>query len=248
MKWLDKLLDHALERRLRKSQEPLGGWQPKQVACWTCRISHHLPSNIRQALASAEGFFSRHEGHEVNWHEAPGIAGLWTPNADVKTSYGSNITITMDLITLASSTTFIAGRESTQIDNTTNLFMDNLCQGKFMVGTTPTLPCELRVYLWGADASLATTAIDVLDGTDSAETLTNTTVLNTLLLAKAVSILVNTSDLTYNILPFSVGLLFGGMLPKFWGIYATHNMTAALRTNAGNTNSFTYHGVFYTVI
>ena len=248
MKWLDDLLDKAIERRIRKSQAPLGGWQPKAIGCWTCKISHQLPPNIRQALASAEGFFTRHEGHAVNWHEAHGLAGLWTPNADIKIAYGSNTTITMDLTTLASSATFVAGRESTQIDNTTNLFVDDLCQGKFIVGTTPTLPCEMRIYIWGADTSLATTAIDVLDGTDSVETLTNTTVLGTLLLAKAVSILVATSTITYNILPFSVGLLFGGMLPKFWGIYATHNMTAALATSAGNTNVFAYHGVFYTVI
>jgi len=247
MGWLNALLDKALERRIRKSAAPLGGWKPKQVACWTCKISHTLPQDIRQALASAEGFFSRHEGHQTNWFEAPGLAGLWTPNADVKQANGSNTAITMDLTTLGSSSTYIAGRESSQVDNTANLFTGALVQGKFIVGTTPTLPCELRVYLWGADTSLATTPIDVLDGTDSAETLTNTTVLSTLLLAWVRSILVNTSNLTYNVLPFDISLFFGAM-PKFWGLFVAHNMTAALKTDAGNTNSFSYHGVYNTVI
>ena len=164
----------------------------------------------------------------------------------ITTTYSANTAITMDLSALASSSTFLAGRESTQIDNTSNLFIDAIVQGKFLVGTTPTLPCELRVYVWGADTSLGTTAIDTLDGTDSAETLTNTTVLGTLRLGAVVGILVNTSDLTYRVLPFSVAQLFGGILPKFWGLFGTHNMTAALKTDAGNTNSFSYNGITYT--
>jgi hypothetical protein len=168
--------------------------------------------------------------------------------AIVNIAYSANTTITMDLSALAASSTFVAGRESTQVDNTTNLYVDALVSGRFIVGTTPTLPCQLNVYVWGADTSLATTAIDVLDGTDSAETLTNTTVLtNALRLGASCPVLVNTSNTTYDIAPFSVAQLFGGILPKFWGLYVAHNMTAALKTDAGNTNSFRFNGITYTV-
>lgn len=168
--------------------------------------------------------------------------------AAVNIAYSANTTITMDLTALGASTTFIAGRESTQVDNTTNLYVDALVSGRFIVGTTPTLPCQLNVYVWGADTSLATTAIDVLDGTDSAETLTNTTVLtNALRLGASCPILVNTSNITYDIAPFSVAQLFGGIMPKFWGLFVSHNHTAALKTDAGNTNSFRFNGVTYTV-
>ena len=153
----------------------------------------------------------------------------------------------MDLTSLAASATFIAGRESTQIDNTSTKYVDALVYGRFVVGTTPTLPCQLNVYLWGQDVSLATTAIDVLDGTDSAESLTNTTVLNSALqLARSSAILVNTSNLTYDILPFTVAQYFGGVMPPFWGLYVAHNMTAALKTDAANTNGFRFHGITYT--
>lgn len=168
--------------------------------------------------------------------------------ATVNIAYSSNTTITMDLSALGSSSTFVAGRESTQVDNTSNLYVDAIVSGRFIVGTTPTLPCQLNVYVWGADTSLATTAIDVLDGTDSAETLTNTTVLtNALKLGASCPILVNTSNTTYDIAPFSVAQLFGGIMPKFWGLYVSHNQTAALKTDAGNTNSFRFNGVTYTV-
>ena len=162
-------------------------------------------------------------------------------------AYSANTPITMDLSALGTSATFVAGRESNEIDNTSNKYVDALVRGSIIVGTTPTLPCQLNVYVWGADTSLATTPIDVLDGVDSAETLTNTTVLtNALVLAKAASILVNTSNLTYYLSPFSVAALFGGIMPKFWGLFVAHNMTAALKTDAGNTNSFSFNGITYT--
>lgn len=162
-------------------------------------------------------------------------------------TYGGPTTITMDLSALGASSTFVAGRESTQVDNSSNQYMDALVLGRIIVGTTPTLPCQLNVYLWGADVSLGTTPIDVLDGTDSAETLTNTTVLtNALVLARFMPILVNTSNITYDFAPFCVAPFFGGVLPKFWGLYVAHNMTAALKTDAGNTNAFRYLGITYT--
>lgn len=168
--------------------------------------------------------------------------------ATVNVAYAGPTTITMDLSALAASSTFVAGRESTQVDNSSTLYDDAIVYGRFIVGTTPTLPCTFNVYVWGADVSLGTTVIDVLDGTDSAETLTNTTVLNSaLVLARSVPILVNTSNITYDISPFSVAQLFGGNMPKFWGLYCAHNMTAALKTDAGNTDEFRFNGITYTV-
>lgn len=153
-------------------------------------------------------------------------------------------TITMDLSALASSSSFIAGRESTQVDNTSTKYLDALIYGRFIVGTTPTLPCTFNLYAWGADVSLATTAIDVLDGTDSAETLTNTTVRDSaLVLVASKQILVNTSNVTYDIAPFGLAQFFGYILPPFWGLFVAHNMTAALKTDAGNTNVFRFHGI-----
>lgn len=165
----------------------------------------------------------------------------------INIAYSSNVVITMDLTALAASASFVAGRESNEIDNTSNKYLDAIVQGRFLVGTTPTLPCQLIVYVWGADTSLASTPMDVLDGTDSAETLTNSTVLGCLRVGAAIQILVNTSDKTYYVLPFSVAQLFGGIMPKFWGLYVAHNMTAALKTDAGNTNAFSYSGITNTV-
>lgn len=163
---------------------------------------------------------------------------------EVKITYGTPTTITIDLSSLASSSTFIAGRESTEIDNTTNKYDDAWVEGTVTVGTTPTADTSIVIFVWGANTSLATTAIDVLDGTDSAETLTNTGILGAL---KVGAIIVNraaTSNVVYNISPFSVASLFGGIMPRYWGLFAAHNTVAAL--NATNANKFQYIGITYT--
>jgi hypothetical protein len=167
--------------------------------------------------------------------------------ATVTPSYSANTAITMDLANLGSSTTFVAGRESSEIDNTTNKYMDCIVSGTISVGTTPTANTTIAVYVWGADTSLATTPIDVLDGTDSAETLTNTGVLNALRFGAAIAVPAATSDVQYPILPFSVASRFGGVMPKFWGLYVSHNTVAALRNTAVNTNSLEFVGVKYDV-
>ncbi len=160
-------------------------------------------------------------------------------------NYSSNTAITMNLANLGSSTTFVAGRESSQIDNTTNKYIDALVSGFISVGTTPTANTTIFVHVWGADTSLATTPIDTLDGTDSAETLSNVGVLNALRVGAAISVPVTTSDFAYPVLPFSVALLFGGVMPKFWGLFVAHNCVSALRNTAVNTNSMEFVGIKY---
>lgn len=162
-------------------------------------------------------------------------------------NYSSNTTITIDLANLGTSSTFLAGRESSQIDNTSNKYMDCLVSGVVSVGTTPTANTAIAVYVYGADTSLATTALDVLDGTDSAETLTNTGILNALRLGATVAVPAATSDVQYIVLPFSVASLFGGVMPKFWGLFVSHNTGVNLRNNAVNTNSFDFVGIKYDV-
>lgn len=167
--------------------------------------------------------------------------------ATATVNYSSNTTITCSVASTASSSTFVAGRESNEIDNTTNKYMDALVQGKVTVGTTPTANTQIGIYVWGADTSLGTTAIDALDGTDSAETLTNTGVLySALKLGAAITVTATTSDVGYNFAPFSVAALFGGVMPKFWGLYVSHNTGVNLNSTGGN-HVFSFNGIRYDV-
>jgi hypothetical protein len=163
------------------------------------------------------------------------------------TTYSANTAITFDLSSLATSSTFVAGRESTQIDNTSTQYIDCIVNVDGITGhasTAPTIGQMIQLYVWGADTSLATTAIDTLDGTDSAETLSHVSVLNSLRLAAAPTVTVATAGLLYYIQPFSVASLFGGVMPKFWGLYVAHNHTGAL--GGSNSGLFSFNGITYT--
>lgn len=167
--------------------------------------------------------------------------------AVVTITYSANTAITFDISSLGTSATFVAGRESTEIDNTSNQYVDCLVNVDGITGhasTAPTIGQEIRLYCWGADTSLATTPIDVLDGADSAETLGHVSVLNSLRLAGITSVSVATAGLLYYIQPFSVAALFGGVMPKFWGLFLSHNHTGALA--AAQSALFSYNGIKYT--
>lgn len=155
--------------------------------------------------------------------------------ATTSVNYSADTTITCSVASLASSATFVAGQESTQVDNTTNKYDDAIVSGKVTVGTTPTANTQINVYVWGSDVSLATRAIDTLDGTDSAETLTNTGVLFSALRPLAViPVISTTSNIGYDFPPSSVASRFGGVLPKFWGLFVAHNTGVSLNSTGGN--------------
>lgn len=164
--------------------------------------------------------------------------------ATATVNYSSNTSITCSVASTASSATFVAGRESNEIDNTTNQYIDAMVRGKVTVGTTPTANTQINVYVWGSDVSLATTAIDTLDGTDSTETLTNTGVLFSALARLAtITVTATTSDIGYDFPPSSVcGALGLQVLPKFWGLYVAHNTGVNLNATGGN-HFFEYVGV-----
>jgi hypothetical protein len=162
-------------------------------------------------------------------------------------SYSANTAITFDISSLGTSSTFVAGRECTQIDNTTDKFMDCLVNVDGITGgaTAPTVGQQIVLYCWGSDTSLGTTPIDTLDGTDSAETLSHASVLNSLRFAGAAVVTVATGSLVYYIQPFSVASLFGGVMPKYWGLYLAHNHTGSLA--AAQSSLFSYNGIKYDV-
>lgn len=163
------------------------------------------------------------------------------------TNYSSNTAINCDLSSLAASSTFIAGRQSAEVDNTSNLYIDALVNidGITGSGSSATVGQLIAIYVYGANTSLATIPIDDLDGTDSAASLTNTMVLNALRFAGAAAATATTASQVYYIQPFSVAPLFGGTLPKFWGVYVTTNLTGGL---AGSmSGKISYNGIKYDV-
>lgn len=160
--------------------------------------------------------------------------------ADIKTKYPStsSTALTISLASLASgaATVFTSGQESTAVDNTTNLDLDALLSGMITTGTSPTASRSINIYVYAniSSSSGTPTYPDVLDGTDSAETFTSANVMNRAIrLAESITI-DNTSNRSYYFGPISVASLFGGSMPKFWGVYVAHDTGVALNATSGN--------------
>ena len=162
-------------------------------------------------------------------------------------TYSANTALAIDLSNLGTSATWVAGQESTEQDNTTNKYIDVIVNVKGITGhasTAPVVGASINVYVWGSQETLGTTAIDTLDGATSGETLAHVAVLNSLRFAGSAVVTVNTAALVYYIMPFSIAQLFGGNMPKFWGLYLAHNHTGALA--AAQSGLFSYNGITYT--
>lgn len=161
-------------------------------------------------------------------------------------NYGAVTALTMDISSLASSGSFLAGYESAQVDNTPDRWDDFLVtiDGITDGATAPVVGQKIEIYVWGSDVSLATTPIDTLDGTAGPVTLGHDSVRQSLSLARAPVVTVATASLKYYAQPFSVAAFFGGNQPTFWGLYLAHNHAGALA--AGQAGLFSYQGIKYT--
>jgi hypothetical protein len=163
-------------------------------------------------------------------------------------TYSTDTAITIDVSALTSSSTGLVGCESNEIDNTTNKYVDAIVTCDGITGhasTAPTVGQLIAVYVWGSDVSLATTAIDTLDGTASGETLASAAFLNGALALAAQSVVTDTTAARkFPIKPFAIAQFFGGNMPKFWGLYVTHSHTGTL--GASQSTMFSFNGITYT--
>ena len=152
--------------------------------------------------------------------------------ADVKSNYPAAADVTITLSSLASDTNLLAGRESTAVDNSSNLYLDYLISGKITAGTSPTTARSIQVWAVGSfDGSIWP---DVFDGTDSTETITSANHKNSVCRFIAEMATDATSDRVYHFGPVSVASAFGGVMPKSFVVFVTHNTAVNLNSTAGN--------------
>lgn len=182
-------------------------------------------------------------GFDDQVYEQAGIGPQWldwSPNANVTMVYLADAALTIDLSGLASSSTLLAGRESSAITNSSN-YLDCRISGSFISGTTPTAPAEHRLY-YVAPQEDTPTWPDVFDGTDSAETITNANIRDSLPLGWS-GTASTASNVTYPIISaLTLAQAFGYMPPAFVAFF-THFHTAALKIDANNTNKLFYQFV-----
>ncbi len=151
--------------------------------------------------------------------------------ADIKTKYAAAASITITLTSLAND----AKRESTELSNTVNLYLDVLVQLKVKTGNSVSGDKALYVYAYGTIEDNMGYSGDAsgLDGAYSGN-LDNTKLIGVISTPAAASSYV--SDM------MSVANAFGGVLPSAWGIIV-HNKTGAVLNGTENNFEKKYGGV-----
>ena len=155
--------------------------------------------------------------------------------------------IAMDLSSLAASSTWTAGVNSTEIQNTQG-YVDVLVTVLPITATATVLNQVMGLYVAGQNTSFATnpiTAAGMIDGAAGACNLVNVSTLNSLRWVASPTVTALTA-ISYVIEPFSIAQLFNGVMPKFWSLYFAHNMDSALP--AGLNNLFSFNGITYSTV
>ena len=226
------------------------------AVCETCRHKHPIDFDPRVGPGGAFGdWLAKHpDPHLVNflW---PGRTAKMEPvlhnykcfldNADVKIAYASSASFTITLASLASDTNLLAGRESTAVANDSNNYLDYMIAGQIRTGTSPTDDRVIQIFGYGATDDTPTYP-DVLDGTDSDETLTSDDIRNACLAVLHETSTNNTSDRDYWFRPVSLAGAFGGLVPTDFGLFVVHNTGVNLNSTGGNHN-LEHTGVYATV-
>lgn len=153
---------------------------------------------------------------------------------DLKEKFGtSNQAMTCTLASLANN----SARETTAIDNSSNLFQEALVAGKVKSGASGVSATGVvNVYAY-ASADNGTNYTEGATGSDAAITLTSPTNLR---LIGVINVVANAT--TYKWGPFPVSPAFGGILPEKWGLVFENKSAAALDSTGGN-HSVYYQGV-----
>ena len=155
---------------------------------------------------------------------------------------GTATALTMDISSLGTSSSLLAGIESVEVAGADVVdYLINVDPITGHASTAPTVGQKIEIWVWGADTTLATTPWDVLDGTSSAETLSHLAAKQAMCNIRNAVVTVATAAKTYPVRPFALSACFGGVIPDFWGLFLTHNHTGALA--ASQAALFSYQTV-----
>ena len=211
------------------------------LICHTCKVRHPVWDEV-QLIKDFVEFCDRHLGHDreifpsINRHSSLGQILSYLPNASVKIAYGTSTAITITLNSLANSAT--AGRESTAVDNTSNLYLgaDVTVILKIATGTPAN---DKASYVWAYYSEDGTNFTSNATGADAAITLQDPTCL------KLIQVIpMPTASLSYPaVFPVDIGM--GGHLTRKWGIVVRDYCGINLDSTG---NSASYSGIYETVV
>lgn len=151
---------------------------------------------------------------------------------NITAGYGTAVDATITLASLASDTNLLIGRQSTEIINTSDLFLDFLVSCKITTGATITAGRSIEV--WAVASIDGTSYLDNFSTTDASRTVSSNE--NKLGLCRLVAqwTPTTTANTTYTSAPVSIASLFGGVCPPKFVLWVVQSTGSALNATAGN--------------
>lgn len=161
---------------------------------------------------------------------------------DILAQQAASAAFTITLTGLATSSSKIAGRESTAVATDTNDYLDYLIGGKITTGTSPTVSKTIDVWVYGATEDDPVYPVNIT-GSDAAASMASENQRNSALKLLHSIVVDSTSDRTYSFGPTGIAQLFGGGLPTDFGVWVVHD--TAVNLNATASNHAIYHTGIY---
>lgn len=207
--------------------------------CHTCRVRHKIEFDHAKGPPPPHVFsdwyvkhphphltefrYPRRRQREMSSTPAHSWDG-YLHNADIKIAYGGTTTPTMTLASLAASSTLLAGRESSAVDNGASVkYLDYLVAGNFKAAASNNQAGNVYVTVVGARDDTPTWP-DVFDGTDSAETVSKQGVFDQICRMLANITADATASQTWYFGPCSLAQRYGGAVPDQFVYFVTHNI------------------------
>ncbi|HEY3910390.1 MAG TPA: hypothetical protein VGM07_10905 [Stellaceae bacterium] len=146
----------------------------------------------------------------------------------LKPSYGTPTAITITTSSLASDANLLAGRQSSIVNNTSDLAVDSVVGGTISApGSAPTAGTFIEVWLFGSWDGGTSFSGGASSGGDANLSLA-TTGTKQLLSRGALIGQTDTTARAYEIGPVSVAQAFGGTMPDHWGVFIVHDLGVTL--------------------
>lgn len=158
---------------------------------------------------------------------------------DIKIKYPatSSTAVTITLASLASDATLVAGRESTVINNTTNLDIDHLISGIITLassGLTITRTVQVWAYSFETISSNTPTLVTPFTGVDSNRSIPSVNWRDSALKLLWATITDNVGSRAYNMPATSIAQAFGGTMPPAYGLWVVQSTGQALSSGSLN--------------
>lgn len=154
--------------------------------------------------------------------------------SQVKYPSTSSVALTITLASLAADTAFLAGRQSSIVDNRTNLDLDHAVSGVITLGTGPAAgQIEVWAFAPRSEASGTLTWPQSVGASDAGLTMNS---FFAKLAAFRSVVIINTdasANRAYDFAPVSLFSLFGYM-PQAWGLFVVQSTGAALNATGAN--------------